>query len=243
MAITTSSGSFKTLFSTIAIYTSVGTSVPSSKFTITEYSAITGSLTNYVTITFETEHGFNCGDEVDVTFGNRVLSSIVNDVTSNSISLVNRLPIGSAGGVTVKKRWNLVALNDLDVGEYYMHPTNEILVVRNSFCNPYITTAELGAVYTDALTLDRGIEVASNYEALNRVYSDLNGLGDVYDAVWFSRIRQLKIYAMLSMLFPKHETFTTEYKNLIKATRNLNVVDPETGEVENTVAYADWGWY
>ena len=243
MAITKPNSYFLSTLSVIDIYTNTGELISPSLFTVLVPSTYTATVTGYMDIETELDNTLEVGDSVTIALQNKIYTTIVNAVSGKKINLCTRLPY-SSGSCTVQNRFNKVLLDaDFEEGLYYIQPTNEKLVVRNSYNNPYITITELGSVYADALALDRGMEVSINREAISKVYSDLGSISNIYDVIWYDRIRQLLIYAILQMLFPTATELKEEYQRLLTATRSFEERDIESKKVVSSVSKYDWGGF
>lgn len=243
MAIARPNNYFLSAIADIAIYTEKGELVSPSLFSITEPVIYDGDVTGYMDIETDTESGLEVGDSVTITINNKKYNTIINAIFGTKINLCTRLPYNT-GSCTIQNRFSKVTLDPaFVVGLYYIQPTNEKLVVRDSYNKPYITVTELGSVYADALSLDAGMEVSCNREGLSKVYSDLGGISTIYDVVWYDRIRQLLIYAILQMQFPAVTEIREEYQRLLTATRSFSERDTETKAVSSSVARYDWGGF
>lgn len=245
MAIVLVGGSFDTILpeANTEIVKDTGALVAPSYYAISESVAQGCSITGILQIETDDTNTLEKGDEVTIKIASKSYANIVNDVSGNEVSLVNRLPL-KTGTATIKRRFNICALtSDIEEGIYYLLPNNELLVVRNSFNNPYITAGELGGMYRDALSLEPGMEIVVNNSALSKVYSDLRGVADIYDVIFFERIRELKKLAMLLMMFPANDELNVEYDKILQSTRSLTTKDTETGEIiPETVTNSSWSW-
>jgi len=242
MAICLTGGSFRTSLhnSGFGIVDKLGVEKSTSLFTVTDAVATILTVTTILTGNV-VDNPFLSGDEVIIKIGSKSYTNIVNGIDDNDLSFISRLPV-SSGTASVILAHNTVNLDsDLEKGDYYLKQNNEQLIIRDTYNNPYITTGELAGEYRDALTIEKGMEILVNKTALSQVYSDLQGLGNIYDVIFFERIRQLKKQAMLMMLFPKDLELKTEYWKLVDKTRIVYKRDSDTGiVVKNDTSTSDW---
>jgi len=204
--------------------------VPPSYYTVSESVEVSATIINRKQITVPAETVLPAGTPVFVTVNGERFSNIVNSQVDLTITLSERLN-AVPGACTVEKRKNSVTLkSDFKTGVYIIVSNQEKLVVRDGFCNPYLTLSDLGK--DDALNVGYGEEVNANEVALQKIYADLGTASEeVYKSVFFSKIWELKRWAMLCILLPNNTNYQQMYTKALENIRGGMIRDDDTGVV------------
>jgi len=155
------------------------------------------------------------------------LQKQVLNFTSNTISSATR----------IMKRYDL----NLSEGKYYIKPTNEILMIRDSYNKPFVSWSDLVSDMPDISNLEEWEWEKLNENALNDVYSDLEPHKNVYDIVWANAIYTLTKAKILAKLQNRYrvegQDFYTRYKDeLNKFSVLYTKTETETGQLESDQA-------
>jgi len=198
------------------------------------------------------------GDGVFITIGEFDFKNIIDNINSDKdkIILLKELVdldgvLIQSGSVEIKYSWtNAIKLINVEEGHYLVKPTNQKIVVRNSFVQPYVDFSELTPKMVDTINLKESRIDSLNKTALKMIYSDLSGLDNYYDIIdeidlW--SILFLKIECMLESDDEIKQNFNskcTQYKNKIASfIPTEGFVENEDGSVSSEISgFSVGGW-
>lgn len=183
----------------------------------------------------------SAGDGVLVTIGDFSFKNIIDNInsTKDKIVLIKDLTdvennIVESGTIEIKYIWRkAIKLINVSEGHYLIKPTNQKIVVRNSFIQPYVDLQDLTPKMVDVINLKESRLDSLNKTALKMIYSDLSGLSNYYDIIddidlW--ALLYLKIECFLESddeIKDNSNSKCNQYKN------KINSYIPSEGFVEN----------
>lgn len=197
-------------------------------YSILPNTPINASIVSKTEIELDSEIDAKQGDDIILNIGGFEFKNIIDNIddTKKKILLVDYIKdkngaILETGNCTIKINANfIVKLNNLDEGLYLIKPTNQKMIVRRSWIQPFVTFGDLSAKLIDTGNLTQSRLTRLNKVALKFIYSDLSNLDNYYDIIddidlW--KLLYLKIECLLSTDYENQEsTSCNEYKSELK---------------------------
>lgn len=217
-------------YSIAAISTPAITVLTSKTFSVTAGTSALSSL-------------FEVGESVEILQSGFYVKNIINakgtttGTTPNFVTIyqVNKELEDLTANTICRQLYKKVTLTAVPEDVYYIIPTNEQLVIRNSFASLKVNYADFIAYYPDLKNYNEFEFNTLNQLALTMIYADLSGYVDFYNIIHFAVLENLlflKIMCILSNRFANqnqintNETPCKKYENaLLKFTVNLKLVN------------------
>lgn len=163
-----------------------------SDYTITSNLEVPATVVSGTELLMDSAYDVEIGDTLSLNVDGFYFKHIIDNMDSTSTKILltddildksNDL-VDPATVIAVKRTTNItVKLNDLAEGHYLIKPTNQKLVVRESYVQPYVSLAEISVKLIDATNLKQSRIDRLNKVALRMIYSDLSGFDNYYDII------------------------------------------------------------
>lgn len=128
-------------------------------------------------------------DELDIY----ILSEKIRDENNDEIT---------SGSIFIRSLEQRTSIKDIDEGYYIIKPTNQKLVIRNSYIKPEVDISDLFARYPDAVNISRSDLAKIEESALKDIYQQLSGFDnyfDIVDEIDMNRLLLFKVICLIHM--------------------------------------------
>jgi len=231
-------------------------------FSIESNSFINATILSPAELLLATSLSCEQGDGLLLQIDDFNFKNIVDNIdeTQKKILLVKDImnknnEILESGNCEVRINSNyIIKLNNLEEGHYLIKPTNQKLIIRKSWVQPFVSFEDLSTKLIDADNLKESRLSRLNKTALKFVYSDLSGFSNYYDIIddvdlW--KLLYYKIECLLSSDYEENNASNErnvacyKYENTLKkyAPKEIfseNENGESTTEIEKNVNYANF---
>jgi len=217
-----------------------GSAIESSYYSLTEVSdleasVILNSKAGKVLISFETDPVFFEGESViyvdseDIERHNKIIGIGRNKKYQLNEYLGDGITTGS--DITIFREFVKIDFTNIPEGVYFIKPSNEMLIIRESWADPFISYSVLTTILPDFKNLKESEIKEINDRARDLIYSDIISYEMYFDTIFDADLVVLKQNAILYLYATRFQSDTdrdlrTEYRNsLYSFTQRFKVLN------------------